>query len=109
MGATSTINIRINTALKERGDAVLKQNGISTSEAIRMLWEELERTHQLPEFLLRRQADRDQLEKKRKLAALDRLTGIARLSPKEQELFSSYETLRDSMYDDMLEEYLELS
>ena len=39
----STLNIRIDSALKERGDKVLKENGISVTEAIRALWETLAR------------------------------------------------------------------
>ena len=44
----STLNIRIDSTLKERGDKVLRENGISVTEAIRVLWETLAKTHELP-------------------------------------------------------------
>lgn len=106
--ANSTINIRIDASLKERGDEVLKQNGISTTAAIKMLWEELAQTHQLPKFIIKRQQKNSSSEIKRKLALLDKLTGIAELSPEEQASLPTYEQLRDEMYEDMYRKYLEL-
>ena len=34
----ATLNIRIDETLKERGDRVLRDNGVSTSTAVRSLW-----------------------------------------------------------------------
>lgn len=108
MSATATINIRIDAALKKSGDAVLKENGISTTTAIKMLWEELSQTHELPEFVLRKQKDSLEEEKRRKLEALKRLGRTSSVASERREPLPSYKELRDQMYDEMYKEYLEL-
>ena len=60
----STLNIRIDSTLKERGDKVLKENGISVTEAIRVLWETLAKTHELPEFLQNQDPKKEAMRKK---------------------------------------------
>ena len=47
----TTLNVRMDAALKERGDKVLRECGVSTSEAVRALWSELASTRELPDFL----------------------------------------------------------
>ena len=49
--AQATINARLNATVKERGDKVLRDNGISTTEAIRGLWSTMARTREVPSFL----------------------------------------------------------
>ena len=71
----ATLNVRMSGPLKERGDKVLRDHGISTSAAVRALWQELATTRRLPAFLER--AVDDSSAKKAKLLALDNLTGIA--------------------------------
>lgn len=72
----ATLNVRMGATLKERGDKVLKEHGISTSAAVRALWQELARTRELPAFLAEQA---EQLEAKRaKLAALESLSGVAK-------------------------------
>ena len=71
----ATLNIRINAPLKERGDKVLREHGMSASAAVRALWQELATTRKLPEFL--EKAADNSSEKRAKLLALDSLTGIA--------------------------------
>ena len=71
----ATLNVRMSAPLKKRGDKVLRDNGISTSEAIRALWQELADTRKLPAFLEREK--QQAAAKKSKLHALDALTGIA--------------------------------
>ena len=51
--AQATINARLNATVKERGDKVLRDNGISTTEAIRGLWSSMARTREVPSFLVR--------------------------------------------------------
>ena len=46
--AQATINVRMNAALKERGDGVLREHGLSTSQAIRALWRQLAQTREVP-------------------------------------------------------------
>jgi DNA-damage-inducible protein J len=61
--------------LKERGDRVLRENGVSTSAAVRALWQELASTRQLPAFL--QKAVEQDSAKSKKIAALESLVGIA--------------------------------
>ena len=70
-----TLNVRMNAPLKERGDKVLRENGISTSAAVRALWQELATTRELPEFL--KEATQEASSRRAKKAALDALTGVA--------------------------------
>lgn len=72
----ATLNVRMNAPLKERGDKVLRENGISTSAAVRALWNELATTRTLPPFL--QELKDDSSEKKAKARALNALTGIGR-------------------------------
>ena len=71
----ATLNVRMSAPLKQRGDKVLREHGISASAAVRALWQELASTRKLPAFL--EQAVDGSLEKKAKLLALDELAGIA--------------------------------
>ena len=48
--AQATINARLNATVKERGDKVLRDNGISTTEAIRGLWSSMARTREGPQL-----------------------------------------------------------
>lgn len=73
----ATINVRINGALKERGDMVLRKNGMSTTQAIRGLWEQLAKTHELPDFLQVDEAIEADREKQRRKKALLGLAGCA--------------------------------
>lgn len=70
----ATLNIRIDQTLKERGDKVLRDHGVSTSAAVRALWEQLASSRELPPFLresLQRSSGRTQ-----KKAALLELAGV---------------------------------
>lgn len=70
----ATLNIRIDETLKERGDKVLRDHGISTSAAVRALWAQMANTRDLPAFLqdeLRMEDGRD-----KKKALLRSLAGI---------------------------------
>ena len=71
----ATLNVRMSPVLKERGDKVLKEHGISTSEAIRALWQELADTRALPPFLMA--ATQEDSALKAKKLALESLAGIA--------------------------------
>ena len=71
----ATLNVRMNGSLKERGDKVLRENGISTSAAVRALWQELATTRELPGFL--KEATQEASTKRAKKTALDALAGVA--------------------------------
>lgn len=70
----ATLNIRIDQTLKVRGDKVLRAHGVSTSAAVRALWEHLAATKELPDFL--HEAHRDEKACEKKKAALKALAGI---------------------------------
>lgn len=70
----ATLNVRMDAALKERGDKVLRESGISTSEAVRALWSELATTRELPDFLSRACAETSLRAGKK--AALLALAGV---------------------------------
>ena len=71
----ATLNVRLNASLKERGDKVLRENGISASAAVRALWREMATTRSLPSFL--EGATGEAAAKKAKIRALGQLVGIA--------------------------------
>ena len=71
----ATLNVRLNASLKERGDKVLRDNGISASAAIRELWREMASTNSLPSFL--DNATDEPEAKKAKVQALEQLVGVA--------------------------------
>ncbi|HJI99732.1 MAG TPA: type II toxin-antitoxin system RelB/DinJ family antitoxin [Coriobacteriaceae bacterium] len=96
----STLNIRIDSALKERGDKVLKENGISVTEAIRALWETLAKTHELPEFLQNQDPKKEEVMRK-KLDAIELLGAL----PATRFSNTSDDELRDMQYEEKLREY----
>ena len=71
----ATLNVRMSAPLKQRGDKVLKDNGISTSAAVRALWQELADSRELPPFLKILVEQQD--AKRAKLHALSALAGVA--------------------------------
>lgn len=70
----ATLNIRIDETLKERGDKVLRDHGISTSAAVRALWTQMANTRDLPAFLHEELRLRDGRDKKK--ALLRALAGV---------------------------------
>lgn len=77
MADQSTINVRISTALKKRGDEVLAKAGGSPSQAIRALWTEMARTRSVPDFILQDLRENAQEERNRKRSALQGLDSLA--------------------------------
>lgn len=51
MGATATLNARLPETLKRHGTQVLERNGVSTTEAVRRLYEYLEREQDVPAWM----------------------------------------------------------
>lgn len=74
----ATINVRIDATTKSRGDEVLRRFGISTTEAVKLLWRELARTKELPQFLAESGREEERAQLRRKRAALAGLRGIAK-------------------------------
>lgn len=75
--AQATINARLNATVKERGDKVLRDNGISTTEAIRGLWSSMARTREVPSFLVRECKCDETAERRRKREVARGLVGLA--------------------------------
>lgn len=73
----ATINARLNATIKSRGDKVLRENGISATEAIRGLWSAMARTHEVPEFLVQEYRSDELAERRRKREVARGLVGIA--------------------------------
>ena len=75
--AQATINARLNATVKERGDKVLRDNGISTTEAIRGLWSTMARTREVPSFLTQECKRDEAAERRRKREVARGLVGLA--------------------------------
>lgn len=71
----ATLNIRLDGALKERGEKVLRSHGVSVSAAVRALWEQLAATKELPDFLMAHTQEEE--AKRKRVAALKGLAGVA--------------------------------
>lgn len=79
MSATATLNIRLPEELKEHGMQVLARQNMSISEVVRQLFCELERSQQLPDFLMQGSAS-GAAESRRKL--LRTMVGSRRPAPR---------------------------
>ena len=66
MAANATLNVRLPETLKTRGSAVLKSEGLSVSDAVRGLYEYMEREQKYPD-VLRPQEKTDVFEHRRLL------------------------------------------
>lgn len=69
----ATLNVRMDATLKERGENVLRENGVTTSQAVRALWSYLAQSNELPAFM-NADARRDD-ERARKRSLLLALAG----------------------------------
>lgn len=100
----SVLNVRMDSALKKRGDKVLSDHGISVSTAVRALWSQLANTRTLPDFL--KNTDEREAAKRQKRDALERLASIGDGAFKDQpDSIALQASLIDEMYDDMLKKY----
>ncbi len=97
---TATINVRLSPTLKERGDSVLKKNGISTTQAIRALWGVMARTHEVPDFVLAERSEAREDEKTRKRTIARSLLGIASSASRMTD-----EDLDDLRFQGLMEKY----
>lgn len=99
----SVLNVRMDRALKERGDKILAENGISVSNAVRALWTQLVETRTLPDFL--QTAQHANLQKQAKQDALAQLSSLS--SSDERPLPDS--ASEDALYDELWARYTALS
>ncbi len=75
---TSMLNIRLDKSLKEAGERVLAQYGVSATEAVRGLYRHLQQTKEVPDFCLAPNAQPSPEERRRKMR---HVIGIAKLAP----------------------------
>ncbi len=97
---SATINVRLNPALKERGDSVLKANGVSTTQAVRALWNVMSHTHEVPAFVLDECNGTQIDERTRKMNIAHDLLGIAPQSAAETD-----EDLDDMRFRGLMDKY----
>lgn len=76
MAATATLNVRLPEDLKDRGAQVLKREGVSVSDAVRGLYEYMEKEQRLPEFIKPANEDARRAAVERKRSALRDMVGI---------------------------------
>ena len=67
MGTAANINLRLPDSLKQHGNQVLERNGVSTTEAIRKLYEYLERNQDIPSWM-KKEKPLTKYEKRRAIA-----------------------------------------
>ena len=67
MGTTATLNVRLPEELKKHGAQVLDRNGVSVSDAVRGLYEYLQKNQCLPAFLEKAE-EKTVYEQRRELA-----------------------------------------
>lgn len=77
MPATGTLNVRMDESLKQRGNQVFARHGISTTAAVRKLYEYVDREQDVPEWMV--DGAEDEIARKRRL--LRELVGDIRLLP----------------------------
>jgi antitoxin component of RelBE/YafQ-DinJ toxin-antitoxin module len=65
MGATATLNVRLPESLKAHGAQVLEREGVGVSDAVRSLYEYMEREQAVPSFV--KHAEEDKYARRREL------------------------------------------
>lgn len=87
MAVAGTINVRLPEDLKLRGNKVLEREGVSTTQAIRRLYERLEKEQKIPDWIAGKTNSQSEVEHRRK--KLRELAGCATL-PKGFDARSAY-------------------
>ena len=98
-----TLNVHMDATLKKRGDKVLRDHGLSATEAVRALWQELADTRTVPKFM--KIENGQNLLTQRKVRAVEDLVGIASQEARKM----SDRQLKDARYTEMLRTYEALS
>ena len=98
MAATATLNVRMDEGLKERGNQVFARRGISTTEAVRKLYEYVDREQDVPKWMESSSAE-DEIARKRRL--LRELVGVISV-PKDYDVKADYAAYLDEKYKDLI-------
>lgn len=113
MEAAIQMNTRIGRALKERGDAVLAQQGFTPSQAVRALWSFFCEHQDVPAFMTTQEDAAVSAERERKLELIRANVGLALsiartecgyTGPNDVLGGKTWHELQDDMYDNMLDE-----
>lgn len=92
---TTTLNVRISPELKMRGDAVLKEHGLSPSMVIRKLWQYLATNKEVPPFILEHtESKAERLLLAQKLSSVPQ-TRFSHMTDSEIEQFLADERMKD--------------
>lgn len=75
MAADATLNVRMPQDLKERGESVFSREGVSTSKAVRGLYQYVDKLQRIPDWL--REGEDDVYETRRR--GMKDLVGIVTL------------------------------
>ncbi len=96
MAATATLNVRIDEALKERGNQVFARHGISTTTAVRRLYEYADHEQKVPEWMV---DQKGVCAQRRRL--LRELVGVIDV-PGDYDAKADYQTHLDDKYKDLI-------
>ncbi len=77
MAGAVQMNVRIDPALKQRGDAIFQKQGITPSQAVRCLWEYAAEHGSVPDFMCGTATTGRDEELRRKLALVEKYSGYA--------------------------------
>ncbi|MBR2835575.1 MAG: type II toxin-antitoxin system RelB/DinJ family antitoxin [Coriobacteriales bacterium] len=114
---STQMNTRIDRALKNQGDTVFARYGITSSQAIRSLWQYAASHDDIPDYLKHQLSEIEDQKKKQFKALVQKGSGLALRLAVEENLVSpdvaaTYilspvddDKLQDEMYEAMLDEY----
>ncbi len=77
MAGAVQMNVRIDPALKQRGDAIFQKQGMTPSQAVRCLWEYAAEHGSVPEFMHGTTSISRDEELRRRLARVEKYSGYA--------------------------------
>ncbi|KAB8289909.1 DNA-damage-inducible protein J [Bifidobacterium avesanii] len=103
--AAVQMNVRIDEALKDEGDAVLRELGVSASDAIRALWTYLADRRALPDMSTTADEAAREAERQRRLKLVRESAGMVHRAFVEAGLIGEDEDLLDGMDDAELKDY----
>lgn len=115
------MNVRLDARLKNDVDAILREQSVSASDVIRTVWTYIADRHEIPQLETHSQEEARIEERRRRLAIVDDSAGYvqrelarAGVIDAAEDPFavpihdSTYRRLRDDMYEQRLDDYLNM-